>query len=86
MTKIIRIGVVGNVDSGKSTLVGILKNDILDNGRGLARESILRHPHEKESGRTSTASHYFYQTEKSYISFILLESNNTSIIKIYLEL
>lgn len=33
----IRVAVVGNVDSGKSTLVGVLTSGRLDNGRGLAR-------------------------------------------------
>ena len=32
-----RIAVVGNVDSGKSTIVGVLTSGKLDNGRGLAR-------------------------------------------------
>ena len=30
----IRIGVLGSVDVGKSTLIGFLKNNILDDGRG----------------------------------------------------
>jgi len=70
MTKIIRIGVVGNVDSGKSTLVGILKNDILDNGRGLAREKILKHNHEKDTGRTSCIVHHNYKIDDKTIIFI----------------
>ncbi len=32
-----RIAVLGNVDAGKSTLVGVLVNDELDNGRGRSR-------------------------------------------------
>ena len=48
----IRIGILGNVDSGKSTIISVLKEHSLDNGRGLARASILKHPHEMESGRT----------------------------------
>ena len=66
----IRIAVLGNVDSGKSTLIGVLTKNIMDNGKGLARENIIRHRHEKETGRTSTSSHYFYKTKKSYITFI----------------
>ena len=42
----IRIGVIGNVDSGKSTLVSVLSNGKLDDGRGLARRLILKHPPE----------------------------------------
>ena len=50
----LRIGVCGNVDSGKSSTVGVLTQGQLDDGRGLARMSILRHKHEQESGRTSS--------------------------------
>ena len=28
-----RIGILGNVDSGKSTIISVLSNDILDKGR-----------------------------------------------------
>eukprot|EP01132_Coremiostelium_polycephalum_P001186 gene1186-1499_t len=52
----IRIGVVGNVDSGKSTLLGVLTRGTLDNGRGLARTAIFNHPHEVTTGRTSSIS------------------------------
>ncbi len=52
----IRIAVVGNVDSGKSTLVGVLTRGKLDNGRGLARVNVFRHKHEIETGRTSSIS------------------------------
>lgn len=52
----IRIAVAGNVDSGKSTLVGVLITGELDNGRGLARMNVFRHKHEVESGRTSSIS------------------------------
>jgi len=52
----IRIAVAGNVDSGKSTLVGVLTRGPLDNGRGLARVNVFRHKHEVETGRTSSIS------------------------------
>ncbi|RYY88889.1 hypothetical protein EON63_01580 [archaeon] len=32
-----RIAMIGNVDSGKSTLIGVLTNNALDDGRGAAR-------------------------------------------------
>jgi len=54
--KEIRIGVLGSVDAGKSTLTGVLSTGNLDDGRGLMRANILKHPHEKESGRTSDVS------------------------------
>ncbi|NHK32240.1 MAG: elongation factor 1-alpha [Asgard group archaeon] len=52
----IRVAVAGNVDSGKSTLVGVLTRGKLDNGRGLARVNVFRHKHEIETGRTSSIS------------------------------
>ncbi|CAH8626077.1 unnamed protein product [Schistosoma rodhaini] len=53
----VRVAVVGNVDAGKSTLLGVLTHGELDNGRGLARLRLLRHKHEAESGRTSSVAH-----------------------------
>lgn len=50
----VRCAVVGNVDAGKSTLLGVLTHGELDNGRGLARQRLFRHKHEAESGRTSS--------------------------------
>jgi GTPase len=52
----LRVAVVGNVDAGKSTLIGTLTSSLLDDGRGSSRTSIMKHRHEIESGRTSTAS------------------------------
>ena len=54
--KEIRITTLGNVDSGKSTMLGVLTRGGLDNGRGLARGGVFRHKHELESGRTSAIS------------------------------
>ena len=45
---------VGNVDAGKSTLLGVLTHGELDNGRGFARQKLFRHKHEMETGRTSS--------------------------------
>ncbi|KAF7181623.1 hypothetical protein CNMCM7691_000920 [Aspergillus felis] len=50
----IRIAVVGNVDAGKSTMLGVLVKGSLDDGRGRARINLFRHKHEVESGRTSS--------------------------------
>lgn len=52
----IRVAVVGNVDAGKSTLIGTLTTSSLDDGRGKCRTAIMKHRHEIESGRTSTAT------------------------------
>eukprot|EP01129_Flabellula_baltica_P014380 TRINITY_DN6869_c0_g1_i1.p1 TRINITY_DN6869_c0_g1~~TRINITY_DN6869_c0_g1_i1.p1 ORF type:complete len:578 (+),score=120.03 TRINITY_DN6869_c0_g1_i1:122-1855(+) len=50
----IRIAVIGDADSGKSTLIGVLTTGQLDNGRGFARVSCFNHQHEVLSGRTSS--------------------------------
>lgn len=50
----LRVAVVGNVDAGKSTLLGVITKGRLDDGRGKARVSLFRHKHEIESGRTSS--------------------------------
>ena len=42
----LRVAVLGNVDAGKSTLVGVLTQGQLDNGRGLSRLNMFRHKHE----------------------------------------
>ncbi|CAN0539552.1 unnamed protein product, partial [Ectocarpus sp. 12 AP-2014] len=47
---------IGNVDSGKSTLIGVLSSSGLDDGRGAARSLVLRHRHEQENGRTSAVT------------------------------
>lgn len=50
----IRIAVIGNVDSGKSTLVGVLTKGIMDDGRGSARTKVFNFSHEANNGRTSS--------------------------------
>ena len=49
-----RVAVTGNVDAGKSTLLGVLTHGVLDDGRGVARQKLFRHKHEIETGRTSS--------------------------------
>lgn len=50
----VRIAVIGNVDSGKSTLVGVLTKCIMDDGRGSARSKVFNFDHEQKNGRTSS--------------------------------
>lgn len=50
----LRVACVGNVDAGKSTILGVLTKGRLDDGRGRARVSLFRHKHELETGRTSS--------------------------------
>lgn len=67
----IRICVMGNVDSAKSTLISTLTNKILDDGRGSARKKVFKHKHEQDTGRTSDISfRYIKVTDKKYITFI----------------
>ncbi len=55
----LRLVFLGNVDSGKTTLVSVLSKQKLDNGKGSARINIFKHPHEKNSGRTSAIAMEF---------------------------
>jgi len=67
----IRIAILGNVDSGKSTLVSTVTYKINDDGRGSAREKVFKHKHEKETGRTSDISYrYMKINENKYVTFI----------------
>jgi len=61
----IRVAVVGNVDAGKSTLIGTLTTSFLDDGRGSSRTAIMKHRHEIESGRTSTSSSHLLGFQSS---------------------
>ena len=61
----VRVAVVGNVDAGKSTLIGTLTTSYLDDGRGSSRTAIMKHRHEIESGRTSTSSSHLLGFRRS---------------------
>lgn len=50
----IKIAIIGNVESGKSTIVSVLTHGELDNGYGRARLNLFRHPHEIQTGMTSS--------------------------------
>ncbi|KAH7460751.1 GTP-binding protein 2 [Phytophthora ramorum] len=57
-TKRLRVSVIGDFESGKSTLVGVLTRGCLDDGAGLARMQVCRHRHELENGCTSSVSEH----------------------------
>lgn len=62
--------VCGSVDSGKSTLIGTILSNKLDDGNGSNRAFVSAHKHEIKSGKTSSiAVHSLkkYQGEKSLI-------------------
>ena len=71
--KEIRIAVLGNVDSGKTTLISSLSNKILDDGRGFARSKVFKHKHEIDTGRTSSISHNFMHIDKNKYNFFIIE-------------
>ncbi len=49
----IGINVVGRVNAGKSTLIGVMVTGKLDNGKGKARAFLLKHPQELKKGQTA---------------------------------
>ena len=51
--------VLGNVDAGKSSFVGVMEKNVLDDGNGYARSLIVKIKHEKQTGRTSTHSFHY---------------------------
>lgn len=50
----LRIAVLGKVESGKSSLVGVCTHGQVDDGHGRARINLFRHLHEIKTGRTSS--------------------------------
>lgn len=66
----INIAMIGNVDAGKTSTTSVLINDTVDDGRGSARSKIFMFKHEKESGRSSTVSEHYMQTDDKIISFV----------------
>jgi len=54
----IKVAIAGNVNAGKSSLLGTLTTGENDNGRGLSRSSIFNYSHELKTGRTSSIAHH----------------------------
>lgn len=64
----VTVAVCGSVDAGKTTTQAVLSQgytaspltpeskDLLDDGCGLVRAGVFNHPHERDSGRTSSVS------------------------------
>lgn len=73
----IRVAVLGNVDSGKSTLVGTLRTGTLDDGRGRNRAAIMKHAHERDTGRTSTAISHLIGFDKE--GAMVMEPNDAEL-------
>lgn len=51
--------VLGNVDAGKSSFVGVMEKNVLDDGNGYARSLVTKMKHEKDTGRTSTHTPHY---------------------------
>ena len=72
-----KIGVLGAVDSGKSTLIGVLKTNQNDDGRGLVRKHVMKHNHELQSGRTSCISYNAINIENKLFNFVDLAGHES---------
>ena len=48
---------LGSTSAGKSTLLGVILSDKLDDGKGFARIKILNHKHEVLTGVTSSLTY-----------------------------
>jgi elongation factor 1-alpha len=69
----IGIAVVGSVDSGKSTLIGTLISNKLDDGKGSNRSLVSGHNHEIKSGKTSSISVHSMKNYQGNNSVILID-------------
>ena len=72
-----KIGVLGSVDSGKSTFIGVLKTNKNDDGRGLLRKYVMKHNHELESGRTSCISYNIININEKLFNFVDLAGHES---------
>ena len=61
----LKIGLIGEEFSGKSTLVGCLISDKKDNGNGLTRTNVFKHRHEINCGKTSSFTHQIMGFDKN---------------------
>ena len=79
--------VCGPVDAGKSSLIGVLTSGELDDGRGFAREKVLIHQHELETGRTSniTFNPLIYSKNKQGIFLHSAKEDKKRLLKICTE-
>ena len=71
LIKELNIAVIGGVDCGKSSLLSVLKNGELDDGKGLARSKIVKFKHELETGRTSAINQHYIQINPEKICCLI---------------
>jgi elongation factor 1-alpha len=62
--------VMGSVDAGKSSFIGVMEKNILDNGNGYARSLVTKIKHEQETGRTSTHTNHYLIKENEITTLI----------------
>lgn len=74
-TRTLRVAALGNVDSGKSTLIGALIHSTLDDGNGYTRKLVCKYPHELESGRTCTISTHILGFDEEGNSLVVPRSH-----------
>ncbi len=67
------IVVVGSVDSGKSTFIGTLVSNKLDDGNGVNRSFVSSHTHEKQTGKTSSISVHPMKNYRGSNSVVLID-------------
>ena len=81
----IRIAMLGNVDSGKSTTSAILTSapGSTDDGRGAMREKIFNFAHEKGNGRTSSVAHEIMGFKADGSQYVTAVSHTTRKNKIW---
>lgn len=60
----IKVACAGNVDAGKSSLLGVLLTGKNDNGRGSSRLEVFNFQHEIKSGQTSSVAHHIMGFDK----------------------
>jgi hypothetical protein len=67
----IKIMLLGDKQSGKSTLIGVLTSGQLDDGNGSARMYVHQHKHEIISGETSSLSHHVRRNRSTLLNPII---------------
>lgn len=66
----LKVIICGGVDSGKSSLIGVLVNNVLDDGNGYARKTIMKNKHEIETGRTSQISYNYIKYKNREVTVL----------------
>lgn len=68
--ELVKIAVIGNVNAGKSSLIGVLTSGQLDDGNGKARAKVIKNPHEALRGQTSTVNYHYLYRNKDVVTLV----------------